>query len=132
MIDDRPCLMLVKDVTDQVEGKKRNKTTLTVSETHFHLSVWRYHHVYLPSICFLSYRLDKRIQMRILAMLASILFGPLFLSLSLSPSAILMLNSYSVAGRCRNNHRAQHSFSMPGRKWPGQLLAIQPETCDLD
>lgn len=49
-------------------------------------------------------------------------------SFSLSLSAILMLNSYSLSGRRRNNHQAQHSVSMPGRKWPGQLLAIQPET----
>lgn len=59
-----------------------------------------------------------RTQARPLAMLAS---------LSLSLSAILMLNSCSLAGWRRNNHRAQHSFSMPDRKWPRQLLVIQPE-----
>lgn len=49
----------------------------------------------------------------------------------LSPlTAILMLNSHTVrpVGWCRNNRRAQHSVSVPGRKWPGQLLVIQPRS----
>lgn len=69
-------------------------------------------------------------QMRPLAAIPSPAPLPRPPSVPVSLSAILMLNSYSAAGRCTNHHRAQHS-SMPGRKWPGQLLAIQPETCDL-
>lgn len=53
---------------------------------------------------------------------------PLFLSLSLHVSHFNAELIQSGSGWCRNNHRAQHSFSKPGRKWPWQLLAIQPET----
>lgn len=44
------------------------------------------------------------------------------------PSAILMLNSFSLSERCRNSHQGSALLLITGRKWPGQLLAIQPET----
>lgn len=43
-------------------------------------------------------------------------------------SAIFLLNSCRPTGWCLNHRQAQHFSSEPGRKRPGQLLAIQPET----
>lgn len=57
--------------------------------------------------------------------------GSVFLFLLLfpsPPSAILTLNSFSLSERCRNSHQGSALLLITGRKWPGQLLAIQPET----
>lgn len=44
------------------------------------------------------------------------------------PSAILLLNSLSLSEPCRNSHQGSALLLITGRKWPRQLLAIQPET----
>ena len=115
------CLVVVKDVAGSEEGVKVHKTSHSFTLFCLFCAVSMTSGTScrkLHLLCFLSHW-----QLPIFCL--PTLFS---LSSSLLLSAILMLNTYSVAGRCRNNRRAQQSFSMPGRKWPGQLLAIQPGT----